>query len=93
MGKMTFCDVCYAPIKLGDKKFILGVLQATELDEQDVKSFEQSLYRQRPYQGVKLYEICEGCKDVLEHFFYIRKEELEKVKEMLENFTDKRKRK
>ncbi len=93
MGNMTFCDVCYCPIKLGDKKFILGILEATELNEQETESFKQAMYHQRPYRGTKLYEICEGCKDVLEHFFYIRKDELEKVKDMLENLTRNRRRK
>jgi len=92
MAKVTYCDVCYCPIKLGDKKFILGVLQATEMDEQDIKNFEKSLYYNRPYQGTKLYEICEGCKDVLEHFFHLRKDELESVKEQLENLAKDRKK-
>ena len=93
MAKVTYCDICYCPIKLGDKKYVLGILQTDEMTTQDVKNFEQSLYYQRPQQETKLYEICEGCKEVLEHFFYIRKDELEKIKQDLEKLTNSRRKK
>ena len=93
MAKITYCDICYCPIKIGDKKHILGSLSVIEVSEADLQFVKQSLYYQQERENVQLHEICEGCKEVLEHLFYIRKDELEKIKQQIESFKVRRRRK
>ena len=89
MARVTYCDICYVPIKLNDKIYVLGILEATETSVQDIANFRDSLGYRDTY-GTKLKEVCEGCKKVLERFFHIRKDELEEVKAIIEKITEKR---
>ena len=97
MGKSTFCDICYLPIKLGDDKHIFGI---ATVKEYETPTSKQSLFTSLLTDGnvygkeqIKFYDVCEGCKNVLEHFFYIRRDELEKIKKELDRMVGKRRAK
>ena len=95
MGKSTFCDICYLPIKLGDNKHILGIVTTKEYEPPISKQtlFTNILTVNNTYgrEQIKFYDVCEGCKTVLEYLFYMRKDELEKIKIELERMIGKRK--
>ena len=97
MGKSTYCDICYLPIKLGDNKHVFGIATTKEYMPSISKEtlFANVLTGGNMYSKdqIKFYDVCEGCKEVLEHFFFIRKDELEKIKIELERMVGKRRRK
>ena len=95
MGKSTFCDICYLPIKLGDNKHVLGIVTTKEYEPPVSKEalFANVLTGGNIYarEQIKFYDVCEECKRVLEYFFYIRKDELKKIKTELERMAEGRK--
>lgn len=90
--KITYCDICQALIKTGDKKFILGLNEVQE-EEGGEKIEDFTEFVQRYKQGinnVKLYEICKECKKILEHLFKMRKKERKEIlKEIEKTFNAK----
>ena len=83
--QLTYCDICHELIKIGDKKYILGVnpvKQESEKIEEELKKnvYDYLRHVQHQTEKIQIMEICEECKKVLEYFFHIRKKELEKTK-------------
>ena len=88
--KVTYCDICYQVIKPGTKKYVLGIHILThEGDKQKLEEVIQHNY-QYHLPKIEMYEICGECKQVLEHFFHIRKEKLAKIKKELKKIFKKR---
>jgi hypothetical protein len=86
--KTTFCDICQSIIKPRSKKYILGINPVQEGDDgehydfqQAVKVFQQCSYS---FRNMQLFEICEGCKKVLEDLFEKRAKKLNKLNKKIQ---------
>jgi len=86
MAQVTYCDLCGEIIKIGDKKYILGVHSVTEESEEErhaqLVEVLKELYKEMKVtqRRVQLYEMCPKCVQVFLHFVNLRKKELEKAK-------------
>ena len=94
MSYLCLCDVCQQVIKLGDKKYILG-LNSTQQTESESYSYNSSQDGMESLQDligrmenrtkhVKVLEICEKCKRVFDHFINLRIERVKKIALKLE---------
>jgi len=93
MSKLTLCDVCGAVIKIGDKKYILGVneIQESGDHEETINDVEEIIKRYKQgFDRVQIYEICVECKKILEHLFKMRKKEREDIIKEIEKLYEKR---
>jgi len=86
--KVTYCDVCQGVIKPKGKKYILGINPVQEGDEgehyefqQAVKVFQTCSYA---FKNMQLFEICEGCKNVLQELFEKRVKKLNKLNKKIQ---------
>lgn len=78
MSKLTVCDNCGIIIKKGDAKYILAMNEAKEIPDNELSPQSmESLLKQYSagYQDVKVYELCNKCKKVLEYLFKMEKNE------------------
>lgn len=86
MGQVTYCDLCNEVIHNRHKKYILGVNAVTEDEVQNLTGYKdvydeiQKNANSLIHGKIKLKEICQGCKDVLDNFFSLRKHEIEAKK-------------
>jgi len=84
--KVTYCDICGALIKTGDKKYVLGINEVRETeDAEKIEDFQDFIRKYK--QGmdrVIIYEICPECKKILEHLFKMRKKERKAVLKEIE---------
>ena len=92
----TFCDLCGELVKVGDKKYILGVHQVTEEAEeerqQQLIEVLKELYKEMKssQRRVKIYEMCPKCLQVFLRFITLRKCELEKAKQEISRLLTKK---
>ena len=80
--QLTYCDICHQVIITGKKKHILAVSSAEQKTREDGRYhdfYEEIQQYAKNCRKVKLYEICIECKKILEHFFRLRVDELEKI--------------
>jgi len=86
--KVTFCDKCRQVIKPTQQKYILALLPVIENQEglnieallDMIKLQYEAKYKS---DQIKVEEICEECKKVVDYFFDVRIEELQVVKHTL----------
>ena len=93
MAKLTLCDICGAVIKMGERKYILGVneIEETGSDEETREDFLEFIrtYKQG-FDRVQIFELCKECKKILEHLFKMRKKEREEaIKEITKLYEKK----
>lgn len=95
MGLLVTCDICQEVIKNTSSQILLGVytVQGEDFDkelQEELKKVIQ-LGGEGDYGAVKVKTICAECLKVLNYFFNLRKEELEKSrKEVAKILTKKR---
>ena len=85
--KVTYCDICGALIKEGEKKYVLGINEVIQQDEgqNQIEGFTDFIRKYK--QGmdkVQVYEICIICKKILEHLFRMRKKERKAILKEIE---------
>ena len=87
MSKLTICDNCGIIIKKGDSKYILAINEAKEISD-NVTSPQSMEYLLKQYyavyQDVKVFELCDKCKKVLEYLFKLEKKEREEILKKIE---------
>jgi len=82
---VTYCDICETPIKPSDIKWVFGIIEREEEGEDvtvlTVEELSERLrIQQQRNKKVKTYEICTGCKKVLDSFLALRRSQVLKIK-------------
>jgi hypothetical protein len=88
--QLDICDICQEVIK--HIKFDITIRARIKSDKGD-KNYKQN-YINNKIKGIKLlgdYEICEGCKKVLDHLFKLRIKEVKKIKKKVARLLKTRK--
>jgi hypothetical protein len=88
--KVSYCDICYQVIKPQSKKHVLCLHTMVHETTDDKAELQEKILKSYQYRSPELYEVCQGCKKVLEYFFHIRKDELRKIQKELEKISRKR---
>ena len=92
----TYCDLCGELIKVGDKKYILGVHCVTELSEEEreqhLVEVLKELYKEMKttQRRVQIYEMCPKCLQVFLRFINLRKTDLDKAKREVSRMLKKK---
>lgn len=90
MSNLCLCDVCEQIIKEGDNKFVLAINKISQQSENinvvDYESFIEKLKTKA--KGIRYYEICETCKNILDKFLAMRKKDMKKLVEQLKSLED-----
>jgi len=88
--RVTYCDICNALIKHGEKKYYL-VLNAVTEDGQ-IYTYDEITEHAKKSIDTRMYETCQNCKNILGYLFKMRREERQKItkkiKESMENKDD-----
>jgi len=79
------CDVCGNLIKNGEKRYLVLQQEIIVRDKTPDSVQEAYTQSQRDQSYVKAKEICGNCKNILDHFFNMRKEEVEQITKELED--------
>jgi len=88
--QLTYCDICHQVISTGKRKHILAVSSAEQKNREygRYKDFDEEIQQYATNcKKVKLYEICTECKKILEYFFRLRIDELEKTKKEIKKIV------
>jgi FMN-dependent NADH-azoreductase len=94
--QITYCDLCNEPIKINDKKYILGVHCVTEAPEEERQQHYAEILRdlakqmQSTNRGVQIFEICPECLKVFLRFIHLRKEDLKKQRKEINRIMKNR---
>lgn len=94
--QQSFCDLCGELIKVGDKKYILGVHCITEEPEeerqQQLVEVLKELYKEMKttQRSVQIYEMCPQCLQVFLRFINLRKTDLVKAKQEVARLLQKK---
>ena len=90
--RINYCDICQELIKKGDKKILLGINSTIEknsdnevnetMTQEEIKKAIQSY--QSEYKAIKIYEICNSCKELIERLLTLRRQEIKKIKDELD---------
>lgn len=90
MAQLVLCDVCKEIIKAGSRKYVVAINTITQGQSiTSLQDFNQTLRNyQKQAQKVQIFEICEGCKEVLEHLLTIRKNELTQLRKEFKLITN-----
>lgn len=94
--QLTYCDLCGEPIKVGEKKYILGVHCVTEEPEEERQAqlveVLKELYKEMKtsQRRVQVYEMCPKCLQVFLRFITLRKSDLDKAKREVSRLLKKK---
>lgn len=92
MSYTLFCDICNTPIKEGENRSTLTINTIKQNAENSTKSYitleELENYLKKSKENIKIYDICDNCKIVLEHFLNLRISEVKKIQEELNKLED-----
>lgn len=89
--QITRCDICKQIIKVGDPKFYFAMKDTNEPVEplviaRDIDAIKETIHKlKKMYDDIKVYEICEGCKKIIDYCLNLRIDELEKIQKEMEN--------
>lgn len=82
---VNYCDVCQKLIKPTDSTCLLGVHKLTvEEDVDKTKAtgyLSEAIRNNIEYEKISIVEICEDCKKLVEYFLSLKRYELQKVQE------------
>lgn len=87
MGIISTCDICHQIIKDNEKKYKLWIQKAyNPYNPYGTKKSETALVKlyNEAVDSTEYKELCSKCKKVLEYFFNIRKEKMNKVLKEIE---------
>ncbi len=93
---ITCCDICKSVIKPSERKWLVGInpVKEEETLQKRITDYHETAeilvsntYR---HGRCQIFEVCEGCKQVLEYTFRMRKDKLKKLKDKLEKMYDKK---
>jgi len=77
---VSYCDVCGVIFKPNDERYALVIQKFEEEQKTEYKDAMEYLEAyNRTYGTLKVQEVCGNCKKVYDHFFNMRKGEVEKV--------------
>jgi hypothetical protein len=86
-----YCDVCEQIIKEGEDKFILAINKVgRDREEPKIMNYEDFINRlQQKNKTIRTYEICIKCKELLDKFLAMRRNDLKKLEQQLKFLEEK----